>query len=45
MYQCVAPAPGVGYRCSPNFSDKNAAALGPAVPDVVIAAAIVQGDE
>ena len=45
VYQCLVPAPGVGYRCSPNFADKNASALGPVASAVVIAASIVQGPE
>jgi len=43
VYQCEVPAPGVGYRKTPSFSDKVPDGAGPRKPQVIIADAIVQG--
>jgi len=43
IYQCNIPAPGVGYRNTPEFPDKNPNATGPQHPQVIVADAIVQG--
>ena len=45
VYQCLLSSPGVGYRRSLNLTDKNAAALGPTAPDVVVSTRVVQGAE
>lgn len=43
VYQCLIPAPGVGYRNTPVFADKNQDGTGPQEPQVVIADCICQG--
>ena len=43
VYQCQIDAPGVGYRNTPKFSDKNKDGSGPQSPQVIIADAICQG--
>merc|ERR1712224_498739 len=42
-YQCMIPPPGVGYRNTPSFADKNPNGTGPEGPQVIEADAIVQG--
>merc|ERR1719473_1281992 len=37
IYQCEIGGPGVGYRNTPSFSDKNKDGSGPVQPQVVIA--------
>jgi len=43
VYQCVVPNPGVGYRHTPQFADKNKDGTGPQDPQVIIADRICQG--
>jgi len=43
VYQCAVPAPGVGYRHTPQFADKNKDGCGPQYPQVLIADDICQG--
>jgi len=43
VYQCTVPNPGVGYRHTPQFADKNKDGTGPQDPQVVIADRICQG--
>eukprot|EP00656_Telonema_subtile_P026228 TRINITY_DN281_c0_g1_i2.p2 TRINITY_DN281_c0_g1~~TRINITY_DN281_c0_g1_i2.p2 ORF type:complete len:186 (+),score=65.45 TRINITY_DN281_c0_g1_i2:76-633(+) len=42
-YQCKIKSPGVGYRNSPQFGDKNPNGTGPQAPQYIVADAIVQG--
>merc|ERR1711865_994379 len=42
-YQCKIGAPGVGYRNTPSFKDKNADGTGPQAPQYIIADAVCQG--
>jgi hypothetical protein len=44
-YQCLAPHPGVGYRNTPVFPDKNDGGDGPVEGEVIKATAIVQGPQ
>jgi hypothetical protein len=44
-YQCTVPHPGVGYRFTPKFADKNDDGCGPVAGEVIIATAIVQGPQ
>eukprot|EP00658_Telonema_sp_P-2_P038870 TRINITY_DN2780_c0_g1_i1.p1 TRINITY_DN2780_c0_g1~~TRINITY_DN2780_c0_g1_i1.p1 ORF type:complete len:242 (+),score=81.97 TRINITY_DN2780_c0_g1_i1:126-851(+) len=44
-YQCLIPAPGVGYRNSPSFKDKDPDGCGPQAPQHIIADAIAQGNK
>eukprot|EP00656_Telonema_subtile_P004269 TRINITY_DN11936_c0_g2_i14.p1 TRINITY_DN11936_c0_g2~~TRINITY_DN11936_c0_g2_i14.p1 ORF type:complete len:356 (+),score=116.40 TRINITY_DN11936_c0_g2_i14:67-1134(+) len=43
VYQCVQAPPGVGYRFTPDFGDKNKDGSGPESPQVIVANAICQG--
>eukprot|EP00656_Telonema_subtile_P026487 TRINITY_DN2845_c0_g2_i4.p1 TRINITY_DN2845_c0_g2~~TRINITY_DN2845_c0_g2_i4.p1 ORF type:complete len:148 (+),score=37.66 TRINITY_DN2845_c0_g2_i4:251-694(+) len=43
VYQCMQVPPGVGYRFSPDFADKNKDGTGPQAPQCIIANAICQG--
>eukprot|EP00656_Telonema_subtile_P030603 TRINITY_DN33582_c0_g1_i1.p1 TRINITY_DN33582_c0_g1~~TRINITY_DN33582_c0_g1_i1.p1 ORF type:complete len:261 (+),score=53.02 TRINITY_DN33582_c0_g1_i1:319-1101(+) len=43
VYQCLIPEPGVGYRNTPAFGDKNVDGTGPQAPQVVIVDCICQG--
>jgi hypothetical protein len=43
VYQCQIPWPGIAYRNSPVFADKNERLTGPLTGEVIIADAIVQG--
>jgi len=43
VYQCTVPNPGVGYRHTPQFADKNKDGTGPQDPQVVIADRMCQG--
>lgn len=43
VFQCVVPNPGVGYRNTPAFPDKNKDGTGPQNPQVVVADRICQG--
>merc|ERR1711865_601947 len=42
-YECLIAPPGVGYRNSPSFADKDNNNTGPESPQVIEADAIVQG--
>jgi len=44
VYQCLIGQPGVGYRYSPSFADKDLDGGGPVSPEVVIVDAICQGN-
>eukprot|EP00656_Telonema_subtile_P009824 TRINITY_DN14648_c0_g1_i3.p1 TRINITY_DN14648_c0_g1~~TRINITY_DN14648_c0_g1_i3.p1 ORF type:complete len:229 (+),score=36.87 TRINITY_DN14648_c0_g1_i3:186-872(+) len=43
VFQCVQTSPGVGYRFTPQFADKNQDGSGPVNPQVIIADAMCQG--
>jgi len=43
VYQCTVEAPGVGYRHTPQFGDKNQDGTGPEAPQVIVADRICQG--
>eukprot|EP00658_Telonema_sp_P-2_P069507 TRINITY_DN587_c0_g1_i11.p1 TRINITY_DN587_c0_g1~~TRINITY_DN587_c0_g1_i11.p1 ORF type:complete len:287 (+),score=81.22 TRINITY_DN587_c0_g1_i11:173-1033(+) len=43
VFQCQIDAPGVGYRNTPSFGDKNKSGTGPCKPQVIITDAICQG--
>merc|ERR1712166_657027 len=43
VYQCTVPNPGVGYRNTPQFADKNKDGTGPQDPQVIIADRVCQG--
>lgn len=43
VYQCIVKPPGVGFRNSPRFDDKNPDGRGPEAPQIVIADGIEQG--
>jgi len=43
VFQCEIGHPGVGYRNTPQFGDKNRDGTGPVSPQVIIADAICQG--
>merc|ERR1711934_822984 len=43
VFECKIDPPGVGYRNTPEFSNKNTDGTGPQAPDLVIADAICQG--
>lgn len=42
-YECVTPSPGVGFRHSPSFKDKNLNGKGPEAPECICADRICQG--
>ena len=44
-YQCIVDPPGVGYRFTPDFEDKNRDGRGPVAPEVVVATEICQGPD
>jgi len=43
VYECLINSPGVGYRNSPKFGDKNKDGTGPVAPQCIVANAICQG--
>jgi len=43
VYQCEVAPPGVGYRHTPRFNDKNKDGCGPQAPHCIVADAICQG--
>jgi hypothetical protein len=43
MFKCEIDAPGVGYRNTPSFADKNPDGTGPQAPEVIKADRICQG--